>query len=302
MMKDYLSIDIGGTQIKYAIVHEQGVLFEKGHSATPDNLTDFLTVIDDIILTFHDRVNGVAISCPGKVDSREGVIYFGGSLPFLHGLNLPRYIVERFGLVTTVVNDAKAAAMAELWLGNLSGVRNGLAIILGTGVGGGIICEGTLLQGQHFQAGELSFMTFPNEGNTIENLAGVQGSAVRMIEKIATVLGLEDTKNGIAVFEAINEKDSRIYPIFESYCHYIAYIIYNVQAIIDMDRAVIGGGISIQPIVLDEIKRQYTKILERLGFIKSMITPLDIRLCAMGNDANLLGAFYQFLVNEAISE
>ncbi|MBK0347122.1 ROK family protein [Aerococcaceae bacterium zg-ZJ1578] len=297
-IKDYLSIDIGGTQIKYAIINQQGQLSEKSKQMTPDNLTDFLTVIDSIVEKYHARVSGIAISCPGKVDSKDGVIYFGGSLPFLHELNLPNHIQSKFDLLATVINDAKAAALAELWQGNLKGIQNGLAMILGTGVGGGIICDGALLQGQHFQAGELSFMTIPSEIFSPQNLTGVYGSAVRMIEKIATVLEIEDTRNGVAVFEAINKKDSRIYPIFENYCLHIAYLVYNVQAVIDMERVVIGGGISAQPIVLEEIKRQYNKILNQLEFIKPMITPVDIQLCAMGNDANLLGALYQLLVSE----
>ncbi|MFK8243168.1 MULTISPECIES: ROK family protein [unclassified Facklamia] len=118
------------------------------------------------------------------------------------------------------------------------------------------------------------------------------------MKKIATDLEIEDTRNGVAVFEAINKKDSRICPIFENYCLHIAYLVYNVQAVIDMERVVIGGGIIAQPIVLEEIKRQYNKILNQLEFIKPMITPVDIQLCAMGNDANLLGALYQLLVSE----
>ncbi|MFC5630344.1 MULTISPECIES: ROK family protein [Streptococcus] len=295
-MKDYLSIDIGGTQIKYALIDRSGNIIEKSNRSTPDNLPHFLEAIDSLVTHYKSRIRGVAISCPGKVDSKEGIIYFGGSLPFLHGLNLPEYLLEHYDLPTTVINDGKAAALSELWRGNLQGIENGLALILGTGVGGGIISKGELLQGTHFQAGELSFTAVPVRPFDFQNIYGVKGSAVRMIETCAEILGLEDTKDGMTVFKAISQKDGRVYPIFRDYCQGIAYLIYNVQAVLDMARVVVGGGISVQEIVIEEIRNQYQIILQKLGDFSQMITPVEIMPCAFHNEANLLGALYQFLL------
>ena len=112
-----------------------------------------------------------------------------------------------------VTNDGKAAALAEWWLGNLKGIQNGAAITLGTGLGGGVIVEGKLIQGAHFQAGELSFLLNAtkrsdapenaeqpnNQGLTLQQLAGFSGSAVAMIRRSAQLLGLADLADCEAV-------------------------------------------------------------------------------------------------------
>ena len=77
----------------------------------------------------------------------------------MHGFDLKGYFRNTYGKGCTIINDGKAAALCELWLGNLRGITNGIVLTLGTGVGGGIIIDGKLHQGTTFQAGELSFMT-----------------------------------------------------------------------------------------------------------------------------------------------
>lgn len=79
--------------------------------------------------------------------------------------------------------------MAELWLGNLKGIDNGVAMILGTGVGGGIILDGQLRIGPHFQAGEFSFMSSDYSADDY-SCAGFTSSAVGMVERINTMLGM----------------------------------------------------------------------------------------------------------------
>jgi len=72
------------------------------------------------------------------------VIDFGGALPYLDGLNLKQVLTKQFGdeLLVSVENDGKSAALAELWMGNLLNEKDAAAIVLGTGVGGGIILDG----------------------------------------------------------------------------------------------------------------------------------------------------------------
>lgn len=296
-VKHYLSIDIGGTQIKIALINGSGQILEKSSRMTPDNLSDFKTVLEEIISSYHETIRGVAFSCPGKVNTKNGQVEFGGALMYLHLFNFAEFVAEKFQLTATVINDGKAAALSELWLGNLKDIDNGVAIILGTGVGGGLIVDGQLVGGQHFQAGEFSFIATSDTDSSLEQIIGMKGSAVAMIEACATALDLEDKKDGRQVFEYINKKDQRVYSIFQSYCNIIAHLVYNIQAVLDMKRVVIGGGISSQPILIEEVKRQYDQILDNLGPLKFMISPVEIQACAFGNEANLLGALYQYLLN-----
>lgn len=294
MSETYLGIDIGGTAIKSARLTADGEILEKETTPTPQEISPFLETIDTLIQAAKGAIAGVVVSCPGMVDTTNGVIYFGGALPFLHELALADYIQTQFQLPATVINDAKAAASAELWRGNLQGVSHGLALILGTAVGGGVISNGKLLEGAHFQAGEMSWMLPVQETLDLNQNLGIRGSAVQLVKRVAEAIGLEDTSDGRAVFEAINQKDAIAYPLFEAYCRELAYAIFNVQTVIDMERVVIGGGISVQAIVVEEIQRQYEQLIAQLGPMKMMVTPVDIHPCAFGSDANLIGALYQF--------
>lgn len=116
-----------------------------------------------------------------------------------------------------------------------------------------------------------------------------------MIGKIADVLGLPDKKDGRQVFEHINAGNEEALAIFKQFCKYLAILIYNTQAIIDTQRVVIGGGISAQPILLQEIEKQYRDLLAGLPFVGVMITPVEILSCKFGGDANLMGSLYQLL-------
>ena len=198
MNKNYLSIDIGGTKIKSAVIDRSGNILTRGRMDTPKNLTEFLTGIETIVEDVHGSIRGIAVSTPGKVNPETGTISFGGALPFLDGVSL-KQLLAKYQVPLAVTNDGKAAALAEWWLGNLKGIQNGAAITLGTGLGGGVIVEGKLIQGAHFQAGELSFLLNAtkrsdalenaeqpnNQGLTLQQLAGFSGSAVAMIRRSA---------------------------------------------------------------------------------------------------------------------
>lgn len=303
MKKNYLSIDIGGTNIKLAIIDRSGQIQSKKQVRTPHEYAAFIAALDNEIELVRDGINGIAFSCPGKVDSETGLISFGGALPFLDGISFIEEFQSKFGVPISVINDGKAAALSELWLGNLTGIENGLALVLGTGIGGGLILDGKLYQGKNFQAGELSFMMKQSGKPSFEDMYGMTGSAVGLVKKVNLELGTEDTKDGAVAFEAINQNDPSVYPIFEAFAREIAYLICNVQAILDLEKIVIGGGISAQPIVTEEIRKQYRAIRAELPFLKNTLTEVEIDSCRFLNDANLLGALYQLLLkkDEALS-
>lgn len=299
MRKNYLSIDVGGTDIKYGVLDRAGNLITHDKLGTPqDGVGPFLEAIDQIIRRYVDEIRGVAFSIPGTVIPATGEVKVGGALPYLDGLNLVDHVHQEIDdqLIVAVENDGKAAALAELWLGNLHNIENGAAIVLGTGVGGGIIINGHLYRGMHYQAGELSFIPFKNG----KDKYGVEGSAVRMINKIAKHYNFNNINDGPAVFEQINCRDHYAYKIFKKYCWRIANMILSIQAVVDLDRYVIGGGISAQPIVADTIRTEYEKLVEQVDL--AGIRRPTIMKAYFENDANLYGGVYNLLleVNDEI--
>ena len=293
-MAEYLTVDVGGTEIKYGLMTADGRLKENKKQPTPDNLAEFTQLIQSLIDQYHEQVFGYAFSVPGKIDTKTETIYFGGSLTYLDGFCFKNEL-ETYGKSISVQNDAKAAALAELWLGNLKGIDNGAAMILGTGVGGGIILDGQLRMGSHFQAGEFSFMSSDYSANDY-SCAGFTNSAVGMVERINTMLGNDNVTDGREAFKAIHAGNPQAISIFENYCRAIANQILSIQGVLDVKRFVIGGGISAQKILIEEINHQFQAIVKSNPILEINI-PKDIEIMTtkFGNDANLYGALYHFL-------
>ena len=294
-MATVLTFDVGGTRIKYALITDQREIIEKHATDTPDNSQEFWQTIDHVIDGYISRIDGIAFSVPGRVDIENGIIYLGGTLTYLKDVYIKKRLFEKYSVPIAVVNDGKAAALAELWHGSLKNVKNGATIVLGTGVGGGLILDGKLRNGSHFQAGELSFMMLNQNDKNFMRTGGHLGSAVAMIATVNKAVGNADEKDGKQAFCAINEKNPKAVKIFESYCRSVAQIILNVHTTLDLECFAIGGGISSQPILVDEINRQYDILLDEDEVTKHILTRPKIVPTTFKNDANLFGALYQLL-------
>lgn len=290
----HLGIDIGGTNIKFAKVYSDGTLKQVQKVETPNDLGGFLDEIDRIYTRFEsDDINSVAISLPGKVDSDEGVVYFGGSLPFLHEYNFKKHFRDRYNKSCTVINDGKAAALCELWLGNLRGIKNGLVITLGTGIGGGIILDGKLYMGTNFQAGEFSFLKKDIFDVNLENIQGYKLSAVNFIKTCSDLLGHSKPYDGEKIFNEIKANvNADLTELFQKYCRAIVNLIINLQVILDVEKVLIGGGVSEQFVLINEINRQYYSVKKESKLYGEMIVPVVIDTCAFKNNSNILGAVF----------
>lgn len=297
-MTQYLVYDVGGTNLKYALMDNGGNIITKGKVASPDNLPAFKQALFDIADQFTDEFEAIAMCAPGKIDTKEKTIYYGGALTYLDGFNLVENLGDRYQVPASVENDGKAAALAEQWLGELKGVDTGAMMTLGTGVGGGIIANGKLLHGRDFQAGELSWMLLrASEGvEKVTSYTAILCSAVQMIKRVNESLGNDQLDDGLAAFTAINKRQPGAYDIFSEFCANIAQMILNVQTVINGEKIVIGGGISAQPILIEEINYQFEKLLGSNEMLGGQIIPPDIVAARFQNDANLYGALYALLL------
>lgn len=291
---NYLAIDIGGTKIKYGLLADTGQKLFSATLKTPQSLSSFKAALSQLISEYQAQVAGVAISVPGKVDSYAGIVYHGGALPFLDGLNFKELVAQvNADLTFALQNDGKAGALAEKWQGSLQAYDNACAIILGTAVGGGIILNGKIYAGSHHQAGEFSYLPSNIYAQGFDRLSGTSGSAVQMIERAAAKLGLVDLQDGPTVFAQIKQQNSKVWPIFQEYCQAVAYLVLGLQAVLDLEAYTIGGGISANEILLTEINRAYDRLSGDFPFEKPAIKQATLQ-----NDANLYGALYQLLTTQ----
>ena len=135
----YLVIDVGGTAIKYALLDENANYSEIQETPTPmDSLESYLTVLDSIIHRNKHNIDGIAMCVPGIIDSAKGVCVTGGNLRYVKNLPLVAILEAKYGLRVSLENDARCAALAELWKGNLKNCKVGVEMELGCAVAGAV--------------------------------------------------------------------------------------------------------------------------------------------------------------------
>ncbi len=294
-IKKCLCIDVGGTAIKHGIIDPDVNLTDKGEVPTPyDGVEAYLDALEQIYRKAEDKVQGIAMSVPGVIDSENGICISGGNLRFIDNFNLAAELGKRVNVPVSVMNDAKSAAMAEARWGALSDCKDGIVIVLGTGIGGALIKDGKVHFGKNFAAGEFSFITMGENMDSADNTwAGCAGNP-RLRTLVANAKGIEDpeTITGFDVFRWAKEGDPLVLMALEQFTRGIARMIINLQVIYDPDRFVIGGGISRQPLLLDYIQKNLDYFYSQFKWPGEKA---DVTTCKFFNDANLIGAFSYFL-------
>lgn len=286
-----LGIDIGGSYLKFGIINHNAEFIKTWHMPTPKTLKEFQTVINANIQLHRDIINGIAISCPGHIDMRTGEIHTAGAISYLYQFSIKSWLNDLYHLPVSIINDGKAAVLAEWIYGNLKYTKNSAAMVLGTGIGGGLILNNELFYGHHFQSAEFSFIL----SNNISPQPIVHyGSAVQFMKEAGQMLNVEEHEYQIIFKHIEHKKNKALDELFIKYCHNIAILISNLQVILDLEKIVIGGGISQQKIVIETIKEEYKKQRANIPMLNNTFKPINIEACAYYNQSNLLGAFQFF--------
>jgi predicted NBD/HSP70 family sugar kinase len=291
----YLVLDIGGSAIKYALMTEELEFIEKGKKPTPrDNIENFIEVVGEIYDEYKDDIEGMAISMPGVLDSEKGYTYTGGSLTYNNGKEIVKILQERCPTKITIENDGKCAALAEVWKGSLKDYDDGIVIVLGTGVGGGIVRDKKIYKGKNFFAGEFSFIsTNVNDTEGVKNWWGFISGSQELIGNAAKVKNIPvEELDGYTVFEYANNKDEEILKVLDDFTYKLAVQIFNLQCILDPEVLAIGGGISSQDILIEYIQKNVDKYHKSL---KLDVPKPNVVRCEFRNDSNLIGALYNFI-------
>lgn len=309
-MKQYLLIDIGGTFIKYSLADEQARKISGGKVPTPlTNMDDLLAVIEGFAAPLQGQFVGCAISMPGRIDTKHGIAHTGGVLSsFMWEQPFAAQMEELLGVPVTIANDGKCAAAAEGWTGALAGVENGLVLVLGTGIGGGILLNGKVLMGAHAVAGEVSGLvsnmaameTETFEMNKVETFSDAPlwagaASATGLIREYARQKKLSlqgPLPTGEEIFAAYNAGEPEAQKALKIFARRVAVGILSLQHVLDVEKVAIGGGISAAEALLPAIQAELDWLFERCTVMPT-VKPELVR-CRYGNDANLIGALKLF--------
>ena len=288
---EVLVIDVGGTAIKYALMNDNAQFIEKGLLPTPkDKIEHFIEAIGSLYDKYKDKISGIAISMPGRIDSEKGYLYTGGALEYNADKNIVSILEKRCPVRITVENDGKCAALAEAWKGNLSDCNDGIVVVLGTGIGGGIIKDKKLHKGKQFVAGEFSFIITENDFKKGEfsGFFASQSSVPALCKLVAEAKKLnEEEVDGQVVFKYANNGDEEVLKILDDYCFKLAIQLHNLQHIYDPEKIAIGGGISKQDILFEYIRKNIERVVDSLPYV--MAKPHVVK-CKFNNESNLIGA------------
>lgn len=298
---NYLSIDIGGTAVKIALVNQSGdVLILDKYSVSFDNYeTPILETVLKSIDVFIDEnnihdISGICVSATGQIDVDKGeVIGTGGNIKNYDGSKIKEELEKKYKIRTTVINDANAAVLGELFLGKAKGYENVVMITVGTGVGGGIVVNKEVLNGRLGIGGEIGHFSINNEGKPCS--CGNRGCYERYASMTALIKRVEeelDIKgiNGKDIFDRI-PTDENISNIVDSWIEDIANGLVSLVHIFNPEIILVGGAVSEQKeLFIDKLR---DKVMRKV--MPNFSLDLKVESAKLGNDAGLVGALYYYL-------
>ena len=306
-MKHYIGIDLGGTNIKGALVNENGEIVkqntcpthaEQGVEAVTENIAN---MIRD--LAKGETVNGVGLGCPGMVDDKNGKVVYACNLGWVD-YDVRSALKELTGYDIRLVNDANAAALAEVVVGAAKGADSAVVVTLGTGVGGGVVINGKLLTGYTGAASELGHMVIVADGE--DCACGRKGcfeayasatALIRMTHE-AMVKHPESAMHQIAVeqgavdgrtaFTAQQMGDAAGDEVVKEYVHYLSIGIANIVNIFFPEVIALSGGVANQgENLLVPLREKVGQ--QEYGAAYTAKHP-RIACCTLGNTAGMIGA------------
>ena len=212
-MKKYISIDIGGTAIKYGIICENAEIMmketmkteaEKGGSAI---LEKVFVIVEKLQGRIQEKASGICISTAGMVNTEQGAIFYSAPLiPNYTGMQFKKLLEDKFKIPCEVENDVNCAGLAEYRSGAAKGSHVALILTIGTGIGGSIIMDGEVYHGFSNSACEVGYMHMND--SDFQTL----GAASILTKKVSEWKGETEKKwDGYHIFEEAKKETSFVF-------------------------------------------------------------------------------------------
>lgn len=289
-MSYLIGIDIGGTNLRAAIISKEGEIIEtfkvnnEVEKGAEYNLNKLISHIKNQWKDY--KFEKVGAGAPGPLDLKTGKILNTPNLKTWENFNIKEYLSKELDLNVKVNNDANVAGLAEAIVGAGKGAESVFYITISTGVGGGLILDKKIINGAHSQTAEIYNMII-NEDEYIQpglNKSSLEGQCSGVnIARIASI-ELDKDLSTKEVFDLYNKNDEKINVVINNWINNISIGIANIIAVIDPEVIVLGGAVPINNPYL------IPKIIEAVK--KKVADPnmVDIRLAQIGDNAGLIGA------------
>ncbi|MFF3959045.1 ROK family protein [Streptomyces sp. NPDC001890] len=294
------ALDIGGTKIAAALVDGGGALLARAQRPTParESAESVMGAVTEVLAELAGsplwgRATAVGIGSAGPVDASAGTV---------SPVNVPGWrdfpLVERVGkavggLPVELVGDGVAMTAAEHWLGAARGYDNALCMVVSTGVGGGLVLGGRLHPGPTGNAGHIGHVCVELDGDPcpcgsrgcVERIASGPNIARRALEG-GWRPGPDGDASAAAVAAAARAGDPVAVASFERAAQALAAGIAATATLVEIDIAVIGGGVAGAGDILFAPLRRALRQYATLSFVRR----IEVAPAVMGTDAGLVGA------------
>lgn len=311
-MKKYgFGVDVGGTTIKVGFFETSGKLIDKWEIKTNTEnhgesiLADIAQAVDNKLAQegiSKNDVQGVGIGVPGPVRS-DGVVNNCVNLGW-GVINVKEELGKLTGLQVAVGNDANVAALGEMWQGGGKGSRDVVMVTLGTGVGGGIICDGKIVTGYNGAGGEIGHITVNDDEiepcncgqygclEQYTSATGIVRMAKRKLAKSSDETTLRNFRELTAkdIFDEAKAGDAMAKELVDDLGEILGSALSNIACVVNPEIIVIGGGVSkAGQILIDTIQKHYVET--------SFHACKDAKfaLASLGNDAGMYGCMQLLL-------
>lgn len=305
--KLYLGIDYGGNAVKMGLVDANGQL--TAHASKPaGDLTGkaacraFALEASEFVHgmgIYSSELGGVGVAIPGIVE---------------HGRYLTPNVKADWSLVidslkqtftksnVMVLNDANAAALGELWMGAAAEAHSALLVTLGSGIGSGLVVDGTVVTGDNGAAGEVGHLTVVPDGRPckcgrkgcVERYASARGIVQTFRESDESgefdegTLGDREPSNdtdALAVFDAAREGDPRALKAISVMADKLGFALAQVSCVVDPAAILLGGGLSAgSDLYIEDLRKAFA------AYCFPACAGTEIRCATLLGDAGIIGA------------
>ncbi|MFS0751443.1 ROK family glucokinase [Oceanobacillus sp. 1P07AA] len=307
-----VGIDIGGTTVKIGFISENGSILHKWE--VPTSLVDGgKHIVPEIWSSIESKmanlgyslssIAGLGVGAPGFIDSENGFVYEAVNIGWKN-VALAEAFKQYAKVPVYVENDANIAVLGENWVGAGNQADNLIAITLGTGVGGGIIANGRILNGANGMAGELGHMIVEENGapcncgnngclETITSATGIVRQALEKVieipeSKLAKVYNSNGEITSKEIFELASEGDIAAKSIVDHTADVLGKVLANMGVIINPSKVLIGGGVSkAGNQLIEAIQQAFNR-----HALPRVAEACSIKTAQLGNDAGIIGAAY----------
>jgi glucokinase len=301
-MSHTIAVDIGGTQIRVALYEPDSIkpiAHQRTRSlATQPGVYERLERAIESVWP-RDGVKAIGIASPGPLDPHTGTILATPNIPEWQNFPLTAKLSQHFQVPAYLDNDANMAGLAEWQFGAGKGHQDLVYLTISTGIGGGVISNGCLLQGFRGMGAELGHLIIDPDGplcgcgsrGHIESFSSGPSIARYVAEQLAagqeSSLGSQSQLSAAQIAETARAGDTLAISAFARAGYYLGIAVANFLAIFNPSILIFGGGVSQ---VGDLLFKPFEASLRKHTFHPHYLDDLVITMAALGDDAGLLGA------------